>query len=118
MAAGGAPVSWLLIRPGWGVRSSDGEDVGTVDAVTGDSEKDIFDGLAVGGGLFSPPRYVTAAQVAAIAEGTVTLSIPAADVERLPHYDAEPSAAISSEPASVLDRARSWLTGGPDEGAT
>jgi hypothetical protein len=115
---GGAPVSWLLIRPGWRVRSSDGDDVGAVDAVTGDSEKDIFDGLAVGGGLFLPPRYVPATQVAAIGDGEVTLSIPAADIEGLPHYEAEPSAAITSEPATVLDRARSWLAGGPDEGAT
>ena len=38
------PVSWLLIRRGWQVVSSDGAEVGNVDEVVGDDEHDIFDG--------------------------------------------------------------------------
>ena len=41
------PVSWLLIEAGWKVLAADGSEVGKVDEVTGDSNADIFDGLAI-----------------------------------------------------------------------
>ena len=52
------PVSWIMIEPGWNVVSSDGEDVGHVDAVTGDENADIFDGLAIATSRLGKPRYV------------------------------------------------------------
>jgi hypothetical protein len=36
------PVSWFVIEPGWKVVDADGEQVGTVDEVVGDSGDDIF----------------------------------------------------------------------------
>ena len=50
------PVSWLLIEPGWKVRAADGSEVGEVDEVVGDSNVDIFDGLAIATSRLGEPR--------------------------------------------------------------
>jgi len=80
------PVSWLLIEPGWKVRAADGSEVGEVDEVVGDSNADIFDGLAIATTRFGKPRYVPSEQVAEITEGTVALSLTPAQVEQLREY--------------------------------
>ena len=77
------PVSWLLIRQGWKVVSSDGAEVGNVDEVVGDDEHDIFDGLAVATSAFGKPRYVPSEQVGEITEGVVRLKVVQADAARL-----------------------------------
>lgn len=80
------PVSWFLIRPGWKVAASDGSDVGTVEEVVGDTELDIFGGLAVATGLLGKPRYVPAERVDRIEEGTVYLALDADEASRLDEY--------------------------------
>ena len=82
------PVSWFLIERGWRVVAEDGTELGTVAATVGDPERDIFDGLTVGTGLLSKPRYVPAEQVAEIVEGTVRLSLDKGGFDRL--RDEEP----------------------------
>jgi hypothetical protein len=62
------PVSWLMIEPGWDVVGPAGESVGHVDAVLGDKEHDIWDGLTVSGG------YVAAERVGTIVDGRITLT--------------------------------------------
>ena len=91
------PVSWLMVRPGWKVYSSDGAEVGAVDEVAGDDNHDIFDGLAVATSALGRPRYVPAEQVASIVEGEVHLSLSSADVERLGDY-LEPATSAQIEP--------------------
>lgn len=81
------PVSWFLISPGWKVAASDGSDLGTVEEVVGDSERDIFDGLAVATGILGKPRYVPAEQVGRIEEGTVHLALGADEAARLVEYE-------------------------------
>ena len=110
------PVSWFLIERGWRVLDRDGEEVGTVDEVTGDEHADIFDGLAVRSGFFSETRYVPSEHVAEITEGTVRLDLTRAAVEALQEF-AEPPASveISSEQASTTDRAAAPFV---DEGET
>ena len=81
------PVSWMLIEPGWDVVAADGSDVGRVDAVTGDENADIFNGLAISAGL-ARPRYVPAESVARIVEGRVELALSADAVVALPEYTA------------------------------
>ncbi len=100
------PVSWLLIEPGWRVLSSDGQEVGRVEEVTGDSGADIFDGLAISSSALAHPRYVPAESVGTITEGQVQLLLNAAAIEGLATYD-EPaeSAHIEPEKASHLQRA-------------
>jgi hypothetical protein len=98
-------VSWLLIEPGWRVSAADGEEVGRVEAVTGDSNADIFDGLSIASGLFARPKYVPAEQVAEITEGHVRLSLDRAAIDSLGEYEVPPeSADIESERASRTSR--------------
>ena len=92
-------VSWLLIRTGWKVVSSDGVEVGHVDAVAGDDTEDIFDGLAVATSAFGKPRYVLSTQVARITEGTVNLTLTRAQVEQFDEY-LEPATSAQVEPES------------------
>jgi hypothetical protein len=93
------PVSWLLIRAGWKVVSSDGQEVGHVEEVAGDDTQDIFDGLAVATTAFGKPRYVLSEQVAQITEGTVNLTLTRAQVEQLAEY-LEPATSEQIEPES------------------
>jgi hypothetical protein len=91
------PVSWLLIRRGWKVVSSDGAEVGNVDEVVGDDEHDIFDGLAVAISALGKPRYVPSEQVGEITEGVVRLKLAEADAARLGEY-LEPATSAVIEP--------------------
>jgi hypothetical protein len=84
------PVSWYLIEQGWEVVGSDGEAIGKVEETVGDSTHDIFDGLTVGTGLLSRPRYVAAELVGGIVEGRITLTIDHEEFERLDHYQEPP----------------------------
>jgi hypothetical protein len=93
------PVSWLLIEPGWKVRAADDSEVGEVDEVVGDSNADIFDGLAIATSRLGKPRYVPSEQVAEITEGTVALSLTPAQVEQLREY-LEPATSAQIEPNS------------------
>ena len=68
------PVSWLLVEPGWEVVGADGESVGKVHEVVGDTERDIFDGLRVATGLLGELRYIPAEEVGEITEGRVQLT--------------------------------------------
>jgi hypothetical protein len=103
--AQGDPVSWLMIEPGWRVEASDGTEVGRVEEVTGDSNADIFDGLAIAFSLLGDQHYVPAEQVGTITEGTVQLNLDRAAIEQLPKFD-EPAEEETIEPdkASVLAR--------------
>src|SRR2546421_12701572 len=93
MATGETPVSWYLIEAGWEVLDRDGESVGRIEEVIGDSTHDIFDGLSIATNLLGKPRYVPAEQVAAITEGTLRLALSAAEVEALTEYLEPPTTA-------------------------
>jgi uncharacterized protein YrrD len=80
----GQPTSYLLLKPGARVYSSDGEQVGRVREVRADEEADIFDGLLVERGLLPGGEWlIVAAQVDEIFERGVLLGIDAAAVEEL-----------------------------------
>jgi hypothetical protein len=91
------PVSWLMIRPGWKVVSSDGAEVGKVDEVAGDDSHDIFDGLAIATSVLGKPRYVPAEQVGTIYEGEVHLTLSSVEAEHLGEY-LEPASTAQIEP--------------------
>jgi hypothetical protein len=93
------PVSWLIIEPGWNVLAADGSEVGKVDEVAGDSNLDIFDGLAIATSALGKPRYVPAEQVGEITEGSVRLSLTPEQVEQLGEYR-EPATSAEIEPES------------------
>ena len=68
------PVAWTLVEPGWKVLGPDGEELGRVAEVLGDTEHDIFDGLNVTKGVLSGTEYVPSERVAQIREGEIHLS--------------------------------------------
>jgi hypothetical protein len=99
------PASWLLVEPGWQVRSSDGREVGTAHEVVGDKTADIFDGLAVKSGALSTPRYVPSEQVGEIEPGVIHLTISRDEFEQLPrHEEPATSERILPETASLGQR--------------
>ena len=100
------PVAWVMIEPGWKVVDSSGEEVGSVDEVTGDSSDDIFNGLSVSMSLLGKPRYIPSEQVGVITEGRVELKLTKEQVSRLGDFEEPPTTAeILPEQAGVLKRA-------------
>jgi hypothetical protein len=85
------PVSWMVVERGWSVVANDGSEVGKVDQVLGDTEADIFDGLAVGAGtVLDRLLYVPSEKVGTIEEGTVHLGIDSDAYRRLAPYEPPP----------------------------
>jgi hypothetical protein len=91
------PVSWLMIRPGWKVYSSDGTEVGAVDEVAGDDNQDIFDGLAIARSKLAKPTYVPGESVGPIYEGRIELTLTTEQVDALGEY-LEPATSAEIEP--------------------
>jgi hypothetical protein len=106
------PVSWKVVERGWRVLDANGEEIGTVDEITGDAEADIFDGLTVHKGRLSHPRYVPSESVAEIREGEVHLSLGHDAVEALPLFtEPAPEEQIIPEGSTWYQRLAWWLTG-------
>ena len=102
----GDPVSWLMIEPGWKVVDAQGDEVGSVDELVGDSSNDIFNGLSVSTSLLGKPRYVPSEQVGTITPGHVHLKLTKDQVEHLGEFEEPPtSAEILSEGAGAVRRA-------------
>jgi hypothetical protein len=88
----GEPASYLTLKEGCEVVSSDGEKVGTVQHVLADDEEDVFDGIVIDthlgpGGL----HFVDAPQVQECFERAVQLNLEASDVPDLPKPTANPA---------------------------
>jgi len=102
----GDPVSWFVIEAGWKVVDAEGQEVGSVDEVVGDSGDDIFNGLSVSTGLLSRPVYVPSEQVGQITQGQVQLKLTKDQVGHLDEFEEPPtSAEIEPERAGALRRA-------------
>lgn len=84
--AEGSQVSWKAIEQGAALISSDGQDVGRVVEVAGDSNADIFNGLVVRHGILSANRYVPAERVTGIWPRRVEVALTAEEIERAPEY--------------------------------
>src|SRR5438876_10072521 len=87
----GQPSSYLALKPGADVVSSDGEVVGKVEHVLADPDEDIFDGLVIDcrlgpGGL----HFVDSEQVEEIYERGGGIKVPAAEGDRLPKPSPQP----------------------------
>ena len=100
------PVSWFLIEPGWKVVDANGEEVGSVDEVIGDSSDDIFNGLSISMSLLGKPRYVPSEQVGAITQGRVQLKLTKDQIGRLGEFEEPPTTAeILPDGAGAVRRA-------------
>ena len=96
------PVSWKLIEIGWHVVDAAGTPIGKVDAIGGDVDEDIFDGLAVGKGTLSRSRYVPSESIGAAVEALEEFVEP------------EPQLEIIPEGANWIQRLSRWMAGGRD----
>jgi hypothetical protein len=107
-------VSWLMIEPGWRVVDATGGDAGRVEAITGDSDADIFDGLAIASDMLAHPKYVPAERVDRIENGVVHLALDTKAITALGEYE-EPAESIEvePEPASRFERIEQ-AAAGPD----
>ncbi len=81
------PISWLVLEPGHAVVTADGEKLGTVKEVLGDTEADIFDGLRVStGALGTGETYVPAELLESIDTDAVHLRIPSTEADHLDRF--------------------------------
>jgi hypothetical protein len=101
-------VSWKAIERDAVVRSSDGQEVGKVAEVAGDSEADIFNGLVVSLGVLGANRYVPAERVRGIWRDRVEVAETAEQLERAPEYE-EPVAERWHPPDDFMTRLRRFL---------
>jgi uncharacterized protein YrrD len=83
----------MLIEAGWKVIGRGGEQLGSVHEVIGDSNADIFNGLAVSPGMLRGSRYVPAERVAVIVEGRVELDVDADEFKDLEEHRGTPASA-------------------------
>ena len=81
------PISWMTLSKGTRVVASDGEEIGKVETVVADQEKDIFSGLAIAAGLFDKDRFVPADLVTEITEHAVQVSLTSQEAENLEPYE-------------------------------
>ena len=104
------PVSWFVIEPGWKVVDAEGQEVGSVDEVAGDSSDDIFNGLSISMSLLGKPRYVPSEQVGTITEGRIHLKLTKDQIAHLDEFK-EPAttAEILPEEAGALRRAEATV---------
>jgi hypothetical protein len=102
------PVAWVMIQKGWRVVDVDGESVGRVDEVTGDENVDIFDGLAISGGVLGREKYVPSENVAAIYDGEVHLSLTRDEVEALQDFKEPPVSEVITPDRSAWWQRLAW----------
>jgi hypothetical protein len=89
----GQPGSYLTLQEGAAVYSSDGKGLGKVAHVLAEPQVDVFDGLVIDTSVLpGGHRFVDAAEVEAIHERGVVLTIDAAAAERLPEPSDNPGA--------------------------
>lgn len=80
------PVAWRYIKEGTPVHGPDGAQLGTVDAMLGSDQEDIFHGIAVKGGLLSTPRVVKADDVVTMTPSGVEVRLDAEGLANAPEH--------------------------------
>ncbi len=98
----GDPSSYIALAPGTPVFSSDGRELGRVEHVLADVEKDIFDGIVLDTSrLPGGHRFADAPEVDRIYERGVVLAISGAEAEALPEPERH-AAALETGPDDTV----------------
>lgn len=82
------PIAWLALEPGTPIYSVDGEQIGKVDEVIADRQKDIFSGVTFSSGLLSATLFVPADRIDSLNTDGVRTSLDVAEVDSLEPYEA------------------------------
>ena len=75
------PISWMTLSSGTPIMAADGTQVGRVQDVVADREKDIFSGVTFSEGIRGGIRFVPAALIDQITSEGVTLTATAPEAE-------------------------------------
>jgi hypothetical protein len=105
------PVAWKAVEKGWHVFDREGEQVGTVFEIAGDTEHDIFDGFGIKTTRFGRVKYVPAEIVASIAVGEVRLTTSHDEVDGLENLHEEVEEQILPQKSRWYQRLAWYLYG-------
>jgi uncharacterized protein YrrD len=99
----GPPGSYMTLRPGVLVYSSDGRELGEVEHVLAEPDKDIFDGIVIDTSVLpGGNRFVDAPEVVEIYERGVVLGVDRSAAEQLPEPSENP-ATMSATPDDTAE---------------
>jgi len=99
----GEPSSYLALKKGATVYSSDGSELGKVERVLADPDSDVFDGIVLDTSVLpGGHRFVDAPEVGEIYERGVVLKIDAAEAEGLPEPSANPGS-LAVQPGDLAE---------------
>jgi uncharacterized protein YrrD len=88
----GAMISYMTLEAGTPVYSSDGKEIGKVEHVLADLDRDIFDGIVLDTSVLpGGHRFVDAPEVVEIHERGVVLAVDSAGAEALPEPGKNPA---------------------------
>lgn len=87
MTTNDTPISWMTLKKGTDVYATDATKVGDVGEIVADTQKDIFSGITLDGGIFGSARFVPAELIDRMTADAVHLTISAAEAEKLEDYD-------------------------------
>ncbi len=115
----GDPASYLTLKPGTPVLSSDGQRIGVIEHVLAEAEMDVFEGLVIDSSTGAGGhRFADADQISAIHERGVVLALDTAAAGRLPEpsenpaaMGAQPDDAVESDLQRKLRRAWDYISG-------
>ena len=82
-----APIAWLALEAGTAIHSSDGEQIGKVDQVIADRQKDIFSGITFKSGVMGGARFIPADRIESLTATSVGLSLTKDETEALEPYE-------------------------------
>jgi hypothetical protein len=105
------PVAWTVVEKGWAVYDANGDQVGVVHEIAGDTNADIFDGLGIKESLVGHVKYVPAEVVGRIEQGEVHLTIPGDGVAALTDMRVAAEEQVLPESSTWYQRIAWWLTG-------
>jgi hypothetical protein len=97
-------VSWKVIEAGASVVTSDGTKAATVSRVVGDTDADVFTGLAVKAGVLREERLIPSERVRAIYPDRIEVDLTSSDVEHLPPFKETPVVRIEAGAPGFLAR--------------
>ncbi len=97
-------VAWKAIEENARVFSSEGEAVATVSRVVGDSDADVFTGLALTVGTFGGEQFAPAERVRGIWPDRVDLDLTKAEIEALPKHEDAPAVRWRPAGGGILSR--------------
>lgn len=87
MSDSGAPIAWVALDTGTPIYSSDDTEIGKVNDIIADREKDIFSGITFRPGLLETTVFIPATAIESMTENAVRLSLTKTEAEALEPYE-------------------------------